>query len=242
MRLMRRLVGTLRCAHATSTHSASSSLDGEESHAAPPRQGGPPKIYFPIPSVLDSMDLPGFARRHGAQLRSDIETEMLALSRTDGPFMKQCIQEELDAAFAPLLTLKRLEVEDYVKRGRHKLDVEGSMLSCLVPYQLAANLILTALPRHIAEVAVAQLSEEERALKHDAPEFRRGFLLNHVISEYLPKRDDEVQHSNSDPVTGQAAWFDLTVSIEPCGPETHDETSPRPAANPLRVRWAAENS
>ena len=123
MRLMRRLVGTLRCAHATSTHSASSSLDGEESHAAPPRQGGPPKIYFPIPSVLDSMDLPGFARRHGAQLRSDIETEMLALSRTDGPFMKQCIQEELDAAFAPLLTLKRLEVEDYVKQGRHKLDV-----------------------------------------------------------------------------------------------------------------------
>ena len=80
------------------------------------------------------------------------------------------------------------------------------------------------------------------ALKHDAPEFRRGFLLNHVISEYLPKRDDEVQHSNSDPVTGQAAWFDLTVSIEPCEPETHPETSPRPAANPLRIQWAAENS
>ena len=80
------------------------------------------------------------------------------------------------------------------------------------------------------------------ALTHDAPEFRRGFLLNHVISEYLPKREDEMQHSNSDPVTGQAAWFDLTVSIEPCGPETHDETSPRPAANPLRVRLAGENS
>ncbi len=80
------------------------------------------------------------------------------------------------------------------------------------------------------------------ALRHDAPEFRHGFLLNHVISEYLPNQGDEPQHSNSDPVTGQAAWFDLTVSIEPCGPDPHHETAPQPAANPLRVRWAAENS
>ncbi|HET9106650.1 MAG TPA: molybdopterin oxidoreductase family protein, partial [Steroidobacteraceae bacterium] len=62
------------------------------------------------------------------------------------------------------------------------------------------------------------------ALKRDAPEFRRGFLLNHIISEYLPKGSDEAPHSNSDPVTGQAAWFDLTVSLERCDPATPDET------------------
>ena len=55
------------------------------------------------------------------------------------------------------------------------------------------------------------------ALRHDAPEFRRAFLLNHVLSEYLPKEGDDAPHSNSDPVTGQAAWFDVTVAIEPCG-------------------------
>jgi anaerobic selenocysteine-containing dehydrogenase len=78
------------------------------------------------------------------------------------------------------------------------------------------------------------------ALAHDAPEFRRGFLLNHLISEYLPKRDAQVRHSNSDPVTGQAAWFDLTVSIEPCESDTPDETWPRPAPNSLRVHPATE--
>ena len=74
------------------------------------------------------------------------------------------------------------------------------------------------------------------ALKPDAPEFRRGFLLNHVISEYLPRQDGEAPHSNSDPVTGQAAWFDVTVSIERGAAQEPAETSPRPGANPLRVR------
>ncbi len=78
------------------------------------------------------------------------------------------------------------------------------------------------------------------ALKRDAPEFRRGFLLNHVISEFLPASGGEPPHSNSDPVTGQAAWFDLTVRIERCAPDTPDETAPRPGANPLRIRRAEE--
>ena len=79
------------------------------------------------------------------------------------------------------------------------------------------------------------------ALSHDAPEFRRGFLLNHLISEYLPDEGGAAPQSNSDPVTGQAAWFDLTVSLEPCGPGAPDEASPRWDANPLRVRQAAQS-
>jgi anaerobic selenocysteine-containing dehydrogenase len=78
------------------------------------------------------------------------------------------------------------------------------------------------------------------ALKHEAPEFRRAFLLNHILSEYLPKGSDAAPDSNSDPVTGQAAWFDVTVSIEPCGPETPGETAPRLAANPLRIKRKPE--
>lgn len=60
------------------------------------------------------------------------------------------------------------------------------------------------------------------ALAADAPEAKRGFLLNHLISEYLP----EQRFSNSDPVTGQAAWFDLNVSITKAEPE-QAETFPR---------------
>ena len=42
-----------------------------------------------------------------------------------------------------------------------------------------------------------------------APEASTGFLLNHLISDITPRGD----YANADPVTGQAAWFDLRVRI-----------------------------
>ena len=80
------------------------------------------------------------------------------------------------------------------------------------------------------------------ALKQDAPEFRHAFLLNHVISEYLPRDADAMPQSNSDPVTGQAAWFDVTVRIERCDAGTAAETEPRLGANPLRMRPAGASA
>jgi len=52
------------------------------------------------------------------------------------------------------------------------------------------------------------------ALDKDAPETTKGFLLNHLIHELLPPKGDGLRWANSDPVTGQAAWFDLRVKIE----------------------------
>jgi anaerobic selenocysteine-containing dehydrogenase len=52
-------------------------------------------------------------------------------------------------------------------------------------------------------------------LSVDANESNDGFLLNHLISEHLPARPDEPPISNSDPITGQAAWYDLKVRIRP---------------------------
>jgi anaerobic selenocysteine-containing dehydrogenase len=51
------------------------------------------------------------------------------------------------------------------------------------------------------------------ALDADAPEATKGYLLNHLIHELLPEKGDGMRWSNSDPVTGQAAWFDLRVKI-----------------------------
>ncbi|WP_415233344.1 molybdopterin oxidoreductase family protein [Pseudorhodobacter sp.] len=51
-------------------------------------------------------------------------------------------------------------------------------------------------------------------LDRAAPEATKGFLLNHLISDLLPEKGDGMRWSNSDPVTGQAAWFDLRVRIE----------------------------
>ncbi len=62
-------------------------------------------------------------------------------------------------------------------------------------------------------------------LDADAPEARKGFLLNHVISDLLPDHGG-YRYSNSDPVTGQAAWYDLRVRIERAKEEEFGETVP----------------
>jgi anaerobic selenocysteine-containing dehydrogenase len=56
------------------------------------------------------------------------------------------------------------------------------------------------------------------ALDEKAPEATKGFLLNHLIHELLPPRGDGMRWANSDPVTGQAAWYDLRVRIERADP------------------------
>jgi sulfite dehydrogenase (quinone) subunit SoeA len=53
------------------------------------------------------------------------------------------------------------------------------------------------------------------ALAADAPEGRHGFLLNHLISDRLVS----TAYANADPVTGQAAWFDLRVRISRAAPQ-----------------------
>jgi sulfite dehydrogenase (quinone) subunit SoeA len=59
-------------------------------------------------------------------------------------------------------------------------------------------------------------------LDRDAPEGRKGFLLNHLIGDLTPRGD----YANADPVTGQAAWFDLRVSIRPAA--AAGEVAPQP--------------
>jgi anaerobic selenocysteine-containing dehydrogenase len=83
-------------------------------------------------------------------------------------------------------------------------------------------------------------------LSPDAPEARKGFLLNHLISELLPPKGDGLRWSNSDPVTGQAAWFDLKVRIEKSA-DQRKPSQPQFAAqqNPVKhrdgaVTWGAE--
>jgi anaerobic selenocysteine-containing dehydrogenase len=56
-------------------------------------------------------------------------------------------------------------------------------------------------------------------LSADASEATAGFLLNHLISELLPRSASDARRlTNSDPVTGQAAWFDLRVKVTKCAP------------------------
>jgi anaerobic selenocysteine-containing dehydrogenase len=90
-------------------------------------------------------------------------------------------------------------------------------------------------------------------LDPQAPEATRGFLLNHLIAELLPEQVGGYRYSNSDPVTGQAAWYDLRVRIEKVAAYEKHETSPRfeafvaplgvgTGSDPLRKRWQEDRN
>ncbi|MFZ5508793.1 MAG: molybdopterin oxidoreductase family protein [Pseudomonadota bacterium] len=81
-------------------------------------------------------------------------------------------------------------------------------------------------------------------LAPEANEARRGFLLNHLISEELPLDSGRV--SNSDPITGQAGWYDVRVRIYKAEADEPQEVSPQfepmkplPGTQPRRRGWLA---
>ena len=71
------------------------------------------------------------------------------------------------------------------------------------------------------------------ALDEGAPEATNGFLLNHLIHELLPARGDGMRWANSDPITGQAAWFDLRVKIEKVAAPTEAQPAFPPIKSPV---------
>ena len=58
-----------------------------------------------------------------------------------------------------------------------------------------------------------------------ASEATRGFLLNHLITEMLPA-SEEGAGLNADPITGQAAWYDLRVRVEKALPAEAGHSAP----------------
>jgi anaerobic selenocysteine-containing dehydrogenase len=86
-------------------------------------------------------------------------------------------------------------------------------------------------------------------LEAGANESQRGFLLNHLISEELPGRGGAASLSNSDPLTGQAAWYDVRVRIYPAQADEPAQSWPQfaamqdvpgmPPAPKKRLSWMA---
>jgi anaerobic selenocysteine-containing dehydrogenase len=72
-------------------------------------------------------------------------------------------------------------------------------------------------------------------LEKGVPESKQGFLLNHLISELLPEREGGYRFSNSDPVTGQAAWYDLRVRLEKATDANGMSAPQFPDLKPLRA-------
>jgi sulfite dehydrogenase (quinone) subunit SoeA len=86
-------------------------------------------------------------------------------------------------------------------------DVASHHGTITVPVKLAANVQ----PDTVWTWNVIGRRRGAWRLARDAPESNEGFLLNHLISDRLP----DTAYANADPVTGQAAWFDLRVAVRP---------------------------
>jgi len=81
-------------------------------------------------------------------------------------------------------------------------------------------------------------------LEPRANEARKGFLLNHLISEELPPTAEGEHLSNSDPVTGQAGWYDVRVRVYKAAPGEEavsypqfDPVAPVPGEQQGRPKW-----
>ena len=84
------------------------------------------------------------------------------------------------------------------------------------------------------------------ALEHNANESQKGFLLNHLISEEIPSAGGDYRYSNSDPITGQAAWYDVRVRVYKAEDSEPKQTSPQfetqllvPGMESPRGKWQA---
>jgi anaerobic selenocysteine-containing dehydrogenase len=86
-----------------------------------------------------------------------------------------------------------------------------------------------------------------------ANEAELGFLLNHLISDELPHPSPprgtaagDAHISNSDPVTGQAGWYDVRVRIYKAGADEAQQSWPQvsavaalPGMDAVRKTWLA---
>ena len=68
-------------------------------------------------------------------------------------------------------------------------------------------------------------AESAWSLSDNADESKKGFLLNHLIAEELTLGGFTV--SNSDPITGQAGWYDVRVRLAPAVDDESQETWPQ---------------
>lgn len=85
------------------------------------------------------------------------------------------------------------------------------------------------------------------ALSPDAPEAVRGFIINNLIGILLPSADGHQRIANSDPITGQAAWYDLRVKLEKIDPgdglirpRPEPQQSPLAAPSPQRLTFGKD--
>ena len=107
--------------------------------------------------------------------------------------------------------------------------------------------LLDSLMRQVGELVLCRNQIVRQAgMQDDVDLVRASQRLNLIASELPVPRGGGAHLSNSDPVTGQAGWYDVRVRIYPAAPEEPEQTAPQfvpmqplPGTSPVRRLWQA---
>lgn len=129
------------------------------------------RAFFPLPCVTDAPLFVGLVRKRAAELESCLLKQALAnASGLQSRAFEKDAREQARAKCAALSTLRVREVEEAIFEKYGLTDERA--VTCLVPYQLGANIILSRLPGDIRAEAIAELKSEEEALKKQGADKR----------------------------------------------------------------------
>eukprot|EP00796_Vickermania_ingenoplastis_P011306 gene11306-7838_t len=140
-----------------------------------PAAGGP---LFSLPSLIDSRSFTHLVHQKGAALQEAMVAEAL---QAHPQLLSRAFAEEMKAAARRscemLLSLRQTDVERIIWE-KYGLQDER-LMTCLVPYQYAVNIILARLPPRWKEVCLRELREMEEEIKRiqrnkTAPPSQRG--------------------------------------------------------------------
>ncbi|KAK7195607.1 translation initiation factor IF-2 [Novymonas esmeraldas] len=138
---------------------------------------------FLLPSVLDSKSFARLVNRQGAKLEHLLVERIVGASPhlRSHAFLDRARQQARELCSA-LVTLRREDVEHVIAQ-KHKLT-DDRLVTCLVPYQLAANILLSRLPPEIRAESVQELKAEEEARQRGSAVVPHRWIQWHEADVY----------------------------------------------------------
>lgn len=125
------------------------------------------EVFFPLPSVMEAGAFTKMMNRTGRRLEQVTVSE---LSRQSPGLRSSSFDAEVTAqAQQQWKGLTELRLRDVESVIQEKYQLQNKLLiTCLVPYQLAVNIILARMPPSARQECVQELREEEDALSRRA--------------------------------------------------------------------------
>lgn len=127
------------------------------------------RAVFSFPSVMDSRSFTSYVRKRSKMLQEIVAHDLRSKNKTG--------MEELHVAqnlCQPLLCLQQRDVDEIIREKYNLKD--DRLMTCLVPYQYAVNIILARLPAHIKAKCVKELLTTDTMSTHQYRHYKHNWI------------------------------------------------------------------